>query len=341
VKTFIFKLVLTALIIIALVMNIDVGAVYERLKALPASTILLGLAISLLQIAVLAFRWVRVSQFAGGGLSLRNALHCTFASQLISQGLPASIGGDALRLWWLTRLAIPFPQAVMSILLDRIAGFFALIVLCCVSVALLAGLVIYSEHIVSTAAAIGTIFVLFVFGASRSARRLMLTIYLMFPWDFRRKKSVGAIVRSLLRFQSGTGKLVFSTKGVEILIWSVSIHLATILICYLVANSAKMPVGFLQLVAVVPPVMLLSYLPISIGGWGVREGAMAIALGILGLPVADGVLIGFALGAFSLMAALFGGLLWLAAPASIPLFNRSLGNPAAQPRPVSRGGRPE
>jgi hypothetical protein len=34
---------------------------------------------------------------------------------------------------------------------------------------------------------------------------------------------------------------------------------------------------------IMPPVMLLSALPISIAVWGVREGAMVIAFGLLGV----------------------------------------------------------
>lgn len=327
-KMFIFKLVLTALIIAALVMSFDISEVYVRLRALPVGTVVLGLVISLTQIVALALRWGRVNRLCGSSLSLRSALHCTFASQLISQGLPASVGGDALRVWWLTRLAIPLPQALLSVLLDRIAGFFALIVLCCISVALFASLMIDADHIVSIAALIHIVLALFIFGASRIARRLMLMLYLWLPWDFRRRKPVAITMRSLLRFQSGTEKLVFSFKGVEILAWSLSIHLAIIVLCYLVVASTEISASFLQLLAVVPPVMLLSYLPISIGGWGVREGAMALALSLLGLPAVDGVFVGFTLGAFSLVAAMCGGVIWLAAPTSIPLFDRNAGKQA-------------
>jgi hypothetical protein len=61
----------------------------------------------------------------------------------------------------------------------------------------------------------------------------------------------------------------------------------------------------------VPLVVLVSMLPVSVAGWGVREGAMVVALGAVGVDRATAlttsVLFGLALAATGIP----GGLLWL------------------------------
>jgi len=102
--------------------------------------------------------------------------------------------------------------------------------------------------------------------------------------------------------------------GYLALLWGILIHLFPILLCLILARQAGYQLAFLQLCAVLPGVMLISYLPISIGSWGVREGGMLVGLGILGVPPDDAVFVGVALGAFGLASALAGALIWFLTP---------------------------
>jgi uncharacterized protein (TIRG00374 family) len=235
-------------------------------------------------------------------------------SQLISQGLPASIGGDALRIWWLTRDGASARIALLSVLLDRVAGFFALIVLGFFSVALLVPRITTMHKTALVFWIVATALLACICTATRRARWLAIACYLRLPHTLRRRPAIGTLMRTLLRFQRCLGQLILSADGVSVLVWSLAIHLATVTLCYIVVDNVGIPVTFWQLMATVPLVMLLSYLPISIGGWGMREGSMALALSVLSVPATDGVFVGFVLGAFSLCAAAAGGALWLFLP---------------------------
>ena len=62
-------------------------------------------------------------------------------------------------------------------------------------------------------------------------------------------------------------------------------------------------------VLLVPPVILITVVPVSIAGWGVREGAMVVAFGFLNVPAnaafAVSVLFGLTLAVASLPGSLF------------------------------------
>jgi len=59
-------------------------------------------------------------------------------------------------------------------------------------------------------------------------------------------------------------------------------------------------------------VILFSMVPITIAGWGVREGAMVVALGTVGVGREEALAISVLFGIASAIAALPGGLIWLA-----------------------------
>jgi uncharacterized membrane protein YbhN (UPF0104 family) len=57
--------------------------------------------------------------------------------------------------------------------------------------------------------------------------------------------------------------------------------------------------------------MLVSMAPISLAGWGVREGAMIVGLGLAGIVPADALAVSVAYGLLQLALGLLGGALWL------------------------------
>jgi len=60
-----------------------------------------------------------------------------------------------------------------------------------------------------------------------------------------------------------------------------------------------------------PPVMLITMMPISIAGWGVREATMGLAFGYAGVMTTEGVNVSLLFGAVSFIVGAFGGLVWI------------------------------
>jgi uncharacterized membrane protein YbhN (UPF0104 family) len=57
--------------------------------------------------------------------------------------------------------------------------------------------------------------------------------------------------------------------------------------------------------------MLITMLPLSIAGWGVREATMALAFGYAGLVTNEGINVSLLYGAVSFVAGAIGGLVWI------------------------------
>jgi hypothetical protein len=107
-------------------------------------------------------------------------------------------------------------------------------------------------------------------------------------------------------------RLIFDpVRAPKLAVLSLLVHILAVVIAWCVVRSIAAPVVFGQIFQLVPPVMLITMLPISIAGWGVRETAMGLAFGYAGLVVNEGVNISLLLGVVSFLVGAFGGLVWI------------------------------
>ena len=77
------------------------------------------------------------------------------------------------------------------------------------------------------------------------------------------------------------------------------------------ALSIECKITLLQSIIYFPIVLLMTLLPISIGGWGVREVVFIYVFSLLNLPSTDAVIISIAFGVLLTLFGLIGGLVVL------------------------------
>ena len=88
-------------------------------------------------------------------------------------------------------------------------------------------------------------------------------------------------------------------------------HMAIVSGAWLLAKSLGIGASWLSCFTIVPAAILISMLPISIAGWGVREGAMATGFAFIGVGGESGLLLSLGVGLILLAVGLLGGLVWL------------------------------
>jgi hypothetical protein len=100
-------------------------------------------------------------------------------------------------------------------------------------------------------------------------------------------------------------------SGPKIAVLSLSIHVLAVVIAWCAVRSIAAPADFEQVFMLIPPIMLITMMPISIAGWGVREATMMIAFGYAGLAPTDGTVVSILFGAVSFAVGAAGGLVWI------------------------------
>lgn len=281
--------------------SVDIGAVAGHLGRLDASWVAAALAALLVQIAAAGQRWAWIATRLGAPLSARRAIRYTFAAAFLNQALPSTVGGDAMRVWLLGRADRQWKRAFYSVFVDRAAGvgFLAVVVAACLPWSL--GMITAHEGraavmIIGLGGVAGLVIGValgFVTPGARvggwRAARLLLEI--------------GAAARSALLDRS---------RGLGIAILSVFIHLLSVAAAWCLARAIAVSPNALSLLILIPPVMLIAMIPVSIGGWGIRESAMVVAFGYAGIESSQALTVSVLLGATTLAIGIAGGVIWLA-----------------------------
>ena len=78
-----------------------------------------------------------------------------------------------------------------------------------------------------------------------------------------------------------------------------------------------------------PPVLLISTIPISIAGWGVRESSMIAAFALAGLAQSDGLTLSILYGATSFVVGVIGGMVSIASGLRVRSFDQAVANSEA------------
>ncbi len=277
---------------------INTDTVRDRFRQVDIYWIVLGLLVLLIQAFALAARWALIVTRCGANLSLPRSFHFTMIAAFFNQTLPSSMGGDAIRIWLVGKHA-NWRVAAYSVFLDRVVGVVALagLVVICLpwTLALVRNQVGRVALIVIGFGSIAAGLVFIAFAWTR--------LHVLQRWSpTRHLAAVATVALQILRTPRGLAS-VFSL--------SIFVHLLTVLAAWCAARSVGANVSLVYLLYLVLPVVLISTVPISVAGWGVREGAMVAAFAYAGLPQSDGLIISLLFGALYFVFGAAGGVVWV------------------------------
>jgi glycosyltransferase 2 family protein len=293
------KILVSAALLYLALRKVNFADLAARLDLTSAAWLALAVAITFLQIFVGVLRWRIVSAECGAPLPLRQAMRYNVIGTFFNQTLPSSIGGDAVRLWLVARNGAGWRAATYSIFVDRAVGLIALAVIIVASLP-------WSSHLISDAYGRSALILIDFAALAGGAGFLVLGAL---PWPFLKRWWATHHIHACAVIAN---RVIFSRRNEPaIAILSFLVHFLAVVIAWCVVQSIAAPVGFDQTFLLIPPVMLVTMLPISIAGWGVREATMGLAFGYAGLATNEGVNISLLFGAVSFLVGAFGGLVWI------------------------------
>jgi hypothetical protein len=216
-----------------------------------------------------------------------------------NQTLPSTIGGDAMRLWLVKHTGAGWRAAAYSVLVDRAIGLIALAIIVVASLP-------WSYELISNDH--GRIALLLIdIGAISAGLGFLLLSRLPWPW-----LKTFWLTHHIYACSVIANQVIFNrNSGPKITVLSLLIHVMAVVIAWCAVRSIAASAGFEQLFMLIPPIMLITMLPISIAGWGVREATMMVAFGYAGLAQTDGTVVSLLFGASSFIVGAIGGLVWI------------------------------
>ena len=281
-----------------LISKVDVAqasatALNANLMLLALATVQLGL-----QMFLSSLRWDLIARGLGGSLPFRSALRFVWIGTFFSQVLPGSAGGDIVRMWLYWQRCGDRRVAIHSVALERLVMVFVLLLLV---LAVQPGLAARGVPLaIVLSAAIFLTFMVAVLSALVLARGLLAAHN---RWTLLRVLSyVAQDVRS-----------VFSNvpRSAALCVLSVAAYVNMAIAAWLIARALGLGISVADSIVLMPIVVLVATLPISVGGWGVREGAAITLFGLVGVSGPDALALSVLFGFASIVISIPGALLWL------------------------------
>ncbi|MCL4492541.1 MAG: flippase-like domain-containing protein [Nitrospirae bacterium] len=199
--------------------------------------------------------------------------------------MPGIIGGDAVKAYYMSRElkgrtsgedppvkgsrlnADHYALAIASVFMDRYIGFCALLILG--AVAFPFGI----QYLEGASVKWPVMWVLPAFLVTFAAASLAI-------FKFRFGERLNFLFKMYSYFQ------IYSSKRgalIRAFSYSLVIQVLGIIAIYILSNGLSLDISFLSLLIFVPIIILVSFLPLSISGIGLREGAFVLLLGSVGV----------------------------------------------------------
>lgn len=251
------------------------------------------------------WRWERILSVIDRAVPRWSLFGPVIVSLFFNQVLPSTIGGDGMRVWLLRGRGRPLGLALRSVVIDRVVGFFSQLLLALPGVLYLAAATEQSDSLwpIALLSLAGIAAVALAPVLLRAARRLP---------SARLRRLLDVVLPELallLRNKRGLGSALAASLAGQAMLGGAVV---------LLTLGFAIPVDPLGVFALVPIVILASAIPVSIAGWGLREGTLVFGFGLLGVGHSDAALVSIAFGLLFLAFGLLGGLVWLIRGAQRP-----------------------
>ncbi len=278
--------------------SLDSASLIAALAGARASMFAAACLLLCVGVALNAARWRLVMRELGHELSAKSAAFASFESMFFQQLLPAGVGGDIARGVRAYDSGIPATPAALSVVIDRGLGLL-----------FVAESLIVSRFVVRSAL-IGD-----------RAFAVLLALAVIVVVGAATAVAIGAGVESLPlpkwlsplglltgRFSGCMRSSGFVARTQAVLVAS---NAANITAFYFCARALDVDIGWGDGLIVVQGLVLASLIPVSIGGWGVRESAALVLFAPLGVDRAHAVAVSVLYGLVLTTLAALGAGMWL------------------------------
>ena len=307
------KLAVSVALLAFLFSRIDVAALWASARRASIAWLALALAVYLSTVICSVWRWWLLLEAQGVAVGAGQLFNSYLVALFFNNLLPSNIGGDVVRIGDTARVARSKTLATTVVLLDRVFGVLALVLVAACGATLVAQATaaghttlplwpswfwsnlpswFWAVFIVGAAAGTPALF------APNGVGRLLRPLTILHPeWVGGR---ISTLTITLGRFRRRPGSLASCFAG------AVFVQVATVGFYLAVAHALRVPISVFDLAVIVPVSGVVQMLPVSFGGLGVREGAFSVYFAGIGLPRESALLLSLSATALIMLFSLSG-----------------------------------
>ncbi|MDP1614458.1 MAG: lysylphosphatidylglycerol synthase transmembrane domain-containing protein [Methylococcales bacterium] len=245
--------------------QIDKHAIVDLLSHANLSYLLLAFLLLILQITVAAYRWLIIIRLAGFSPPVLDCIRSFGMSSFVNAMVPGGITGDITRIWVTARSGIPSNIATYTVLSDRMLTLVGLGLLI-TALFLSSGVPMNTVNMFALGISVILIIafcglILIVHGITHFKINIP---FLLLPIT-----SLSRVMSTLLQYPYQLIALI----GIIM-----AGHMMLILSMAILAYGLQVSLPLQAILIGLPSILLFSAVPITPGGWGLREGVMVLVL---------------------------------------------------------------
>jgi uncharacterized protein (TIRG00374 family) len=282
-----------------------------------------ALLIELLNVLPRVLRWRALLLTQGTREPFLRLFSIYLVGSFFNNFLPSSVGGDSVRMLRLGRLTGQGADAVSSVLVERLCGLFAVL--------LMGAVAVLSNWRLAVAGGIGFLvlgaFVAFVLGMLLlfNLRRVRSCLTIPFsplaqgwgeggreeeghtraPWLAALIGKLGKLYDSIYAFRSHERVLLV------VLAFSLLFRFGDVLRLYVQSLALHLPVSFIWLMMAISLIAVVTSLPLSLNALGIQEGAYVFFFGLAGIAAPQALALALLSRGVRLTVSLVGGVIYL------------------------------
>jgi uncharacterized protein (TIRG00374 family) len=278
-RGFVIRLGISIALVAWLAWHLDLSALSARLTTLDLGWTALAFVTVFAAVVISAWKWGLILQTRGYHLSYLRLLRHYFVGLFFNNVLPTTVGGDAVRAWETSKDTREVPEAIGSVVTERLIAGVAL------GITALLGLP-FIEFSPRLWALVGIFLLIDV---------ALVALFLL-------PKVAEGIVGKLLPPRlaalnesiTQTVKVVRTTLKnrrlfVKVALYSIAFQILVAAVNACIFKAMGAPVSLAQCVIFTPMIFTVTMLPISLSGFGVREAAYWYFFSQVGVSQADAV----------------------------------------------------
>ncbi|HWF86320.1 MAG TPA: lysylphosphatidylglycerol synthase transmembrane domain-containing protein [Vicinamibacterales bacterium] len=268
-----------------------------------------ALVVYFLNVLASVWRWRLLLHAQGVRMSARTLLGSFLVASFFNNFLPSNIGGDVIRVRDTARPARSTTLATMVILSDRVLGLMALFLVASLGASIASEVPahalspiwpswLWAGFVFCTVAAAPAVL------APVGFSRLLQPLTVFHPeWVGDR---IDKLTDVLSRFRERPGAMA------ACFVVAVAVQASMIIYYLAVVWALHLPVGVWDLAVIVPISFVVQLLPVSVGGFGVREATFSLYFAKIGLPIESAVVMSLVGAALLMLFSLSGAAVWFA-----------------------------
>ncbi|HXV65281.1 MAG TPA: lysylphosphatidylglycerol synthase transmembrane domain-containing protein [Vicinamibacteria bacterium] len=290
------RLAVSAGLVLLLVSRLDTENMARFVRRADLLLVLITFLAVLVDRGLMAGRWVVLVEALDVRAPRLRILKIFFLSTFFGSFLPSGVGGEAVRALSFGKLTSRGVESVASVVMDRLLGLLSM---------LLAGLLSLSVfyHVYPHPALLGiviasSLLVVAVLALSLSPRvHTRALSWHSSPWL---TQGVGA----LARYRNRMWVLVL------VLGMSLAVQLLRIVQAYLLSEAMGLGTEAIYFFCFIPPILIVTMLPVSIGGWGTANLAYVALFSQVGMDPEGAFVLSVLILALGVLGNLPGGLIY-------------------------------